>query len=108
MAKRKLNRKREFIQVPITPEDKAAFDAWCAENQVTMAEIVRRSIAPYVLKGQEILERAVSWTKSPRTGKRDRSYTINAVMLKIQPAAQNNLDRNRTPKAPTPNTSHVT
>ena len=54
MAKRKLERKREFIQVPINPHDKAAFDAWCAANQTTMAEVVRRSIAPYVLKGQEL------------------------------------------------------
>ncbi len=54
MGKRKLDRKREFIQVPINPEDKAAFDAWCAANQTTMSEVVRRSIAPYVLKGQEL------------------------------------------------------
>ena len=54
MAKRKLDRKREFIQVPINPEDKADFDAWCEANSTTMSEVVRRAIAPYILKGSEL------------------------------------------------------
>lgn len=54
MGKRKLDRKREFIQVPINPEDKAAFDAWCAANSTTMSEVVRRAIAPYIVKGDEL------------------------------------------------------
>jgi len=56
MPKRKLNRKKEFLQVTIDQEDKAAFDAWCEANAITMSEVVRHAIAPYIAKGQKILE----------------------------------------------------
>jgi len=55
MPKRKLNRKREFLQVTIDQEDKAAFDAWCEVNSTTMSEVVRQAIAPYIAKGKKIL-----------------------------------------------------
>lgn len=54
MPKRKLNKKREFIQVTIDPKDKAAFDAWCASNATTMSEVIREAIAPYIAKGSKI------------------------------------------------------
>lgn len=54
MPKRKLNKKREFIQVAIDERDKAAFDAWCAANSTTMSDVIRRAIAPYIAQGQEI------------------------------------------------------
>lgn len=54
MPKRKLDRKREFIQVAIDPSEKAAFDAWCAANSTTMSEIIRKEIAPYIAKGNQL------------------------------------------------------
>lgn len=57
MGKRKLERKREFIQVPINSEDKADFDAWCQANAVTMSEVIRRAIAPLIIKGGELRRR---------------------------------------------------
>lgn len=59
MGKRKLDRKREFIQVSINPEDKADFDAWCTANSTTMSEVIRRAIAPYIVKGSELRQQEV-------------------------------------------------
>ena len=56
MPRPKLNRKREFIQLSLEAEDKAAFEAWCADNRVTMSDIIRKEIAPYVAKGKKLQE----------------------------------------------------
>lgn len=60
MPKRKLGRKREFIQVPINPEDKADFDAWCEANSTTMSEVVRKAIAPYIVKGSQLRQQSAA------------------------------------------------
>ncbi len=61
MPRKKLNRKKtEMIQVMVEPEVKAAFDAWCTANSTTMSEVLRRAMAPYVLKGQELQQEAAS------------------------------------------------
>lgn len=55
MPRRKLDRKKtEMIQVMVEPEDKAAFDAWCAAHSTTMSEVIRQQIAPFVKKGSEL------------------------------------------------------
>lgn len=55
MPRKKLNNKKtEMVQVMMFPEDKAAFDAWCTANSTTMSDVIRRAIAPYVVKGQEL------------------------------------------------------
>ena len=51
MSRRPLNRKdkkTDLIQVMIAPEEKAAFDAKCAENKTTMSEVIREAIARYM------------------------------------------------------------
>lgn len=56
MPRRKLNKEVTYIQVQVTPEEKAAFDAWCQANGKTMSEVIRREIAPHVEKGLRILK----------------------------------------------------
>jgi hypothetical protein len=38
----------------VAPQEKAAFDAWCAANSTTMSDVIRQAIAPYVAKGREL------------------------------------------------------
>lgn len=54
MPRRSLNKKTELIQIVVTPDDKAAFDAWCAANSTTMSEILRQAMIPYIQKGQKL------------------------------------------------------
>lgn len=54
MPRRKLNKKTELVQIMMAPEDKAAFDAWCAAHSTTMSEVIRQQIAPFVKKGSEL------------------------------------------------------
>jgi hypothetical protein len=57
MPRRPLNRKdkkTELIQIMVAPQEKAAFDAWCAANSTTMSDVIRQAIAPYVAKGREL------------------------------------------------------
>ena len=57
MPRKKLDKtKNASIQVPILPEEKEAFDAWCQSESTTMAEVVRQAIAPYITKGKKLLE----------------------------------------------------
>lgn len=56
MPRKKLDRKKDYIQIVIEPDDKAAFDAWCLANGITMSEIIRKEIAPYIAKGKKLLE----------------------------------------------------
>jgi len=60
MNGKKVLGEREFIQVPINPEDKADSDAWCEANSTTMSEVVRRAIALYIVKGGELRQKEVS------------------------------------------------
>jgi hypothetical protein len=55
MPRKKLDRKKEYIQIVIEPNDKAAFEAWCIANSTTMSEIIRKEIAPYVVRGKKLL-----------------------------------------------------
>ncbi|MBD2458428.1 hypothetical protein H6G80_30725 [Nostoc sp. FACHB-87] len=55
MPRKKLDRKKDYIQIVIEPDDKAAFDAWCLANGITMSEIIRQEIAPYIAKGKKLL-----------------------------------------------------
>lgn len=56
MPRRKLERKKnEYIQVAIEPDEKAAFDAWCAANSTTMSEVIRREISSYITRGKKLL-----------------------------------------------------
>lgn len=57
MPRKKLNRKKEHIQIVVEPDDKAAFDAWCLAEGVTMSDVIRKEIAPYVTKGRKLLHR---------------------------------------------------
>lgn len=50
----------DYIQVVISKEDKADFNAWCEANYTTMSEMVRRAIAPYVVKGGELRKQEVA------------------------------------------------
>ncbi len=54
MARRKLYKDSDYIQIVVSKEDKVAFDAWCAANSTTMSEVMRQAIAPYVAKGREL------------------------------------------------------
>ncbi|AFY51299.1 hypothetical protein Nos7524_5609 (plasmid) [Nostoc sp. PCC 7524] len=56
MPRKKLERKKDYIQIAIEPDDKAAFDTWCLANGITMSEIIRKEIAPYIAKGKKLLE----------------------------------------------------
>lgn len=57
MPRRKLSvSKSSLIQVSVTPDEKAAFDAWCSANNTTMSEIVRKEIAPYIAKGYKLMQ----------------------------------------------------
>ncbi|MBR8834116.1 MAG: hypothetical protein DSM106950_08760 [Stigonema ocellatum SAG 48.90 = DSM 106950] len=56
MTRKKLDRKRDYIQIVIDPDDKTAFDTWCLANSTTMSEIIRKEIAPYVAKGKKLLK----------------------------------------------------
>lgn len=56
MPRPKLNRKREYIQLAIDADDKAAFEAWCAVNRMTMSDVIRKEISPYITKGRKIQE----------------------------------------------------
>jgi hypothetical protein len=63
MPRRPLNRpdkKTELIQIMVAPQEKAAFDAWCAANSTTMSEILRQEMAPYVAKGMELQQQTAS------------------------------------------------
>lgn len=51
---RKVDGEIAVIQVMMAPEDKAAFDAWCAAHSTTMSEVIRQQIAPFVKKGSEL------------------------------------------------------
>lgn len=57
---KKTKQERAFIQVPINLEDKADFDAWCEANSTTMSEVVRKAIAPYILKGSELRQQSAA------------------------------------------------
>jgi hypothetical protein len=56
MPRKKLERKKDYIQILIDPIDKTAFDTWCLANSTTMSEIIRKEIAPYIAKGKKLLE----------------------------------------------------
>ncbi|MBF2085404.1 hypothetical protein [Thermoleptolyngbya sp. C42_A2020_037] len=59
MPRRKLERRKsEYIQVAIEPDEKAAFDAWCAANSTTMSDVIRKEIAGYIAKGKKLMEAA--------------------------------------------------
>lgn len=63
MPRRALNRKdkkTEMIQVMVAADEKIAFDAWCEANSTTMSEVVRKAIAPYVAKGDELRKQEVA------------------------------------------------
>jgi|GEM_PF-2492132 hypothetical protein len=55
MPRKKLDRKKDYIQIVIEPDDKIAFEAWCIANSITMSEIIRKEIAPYIVKGKKLL-----------------------------------------------------
>lgn len=48
MPRKQLYRNKDFIQIVITTEEKAAFDKACADNQTTMSEVIRKAIAQYL------------------------------------------------------------
>lgn len=56
MPRKKLDRKKDYIQIVIEQDDKVAFEAWCIANSTTMSEIIRKEIAPYVTKGKKLVE----------------------------------------------------
>ncbi len=61
MPRRKLERRKsEYIQVAIEPDEKEAFDAWCAANDITMSDVIRKEIASYITKGKKLLK-CQSW-----------------------------------------------
>ena len=60
MHKKQLYRNKDFIQIVINKEDKAAFDAWCVANSTTMSDIIRREIAPYIAQGQQMQQKAAT------------------------------------------------
>ncbi|OWY63676.1 hypothetical protein B7486_51715 [cyanobacterium TDX16] len=60
MPKKQLYRNKDFIQIVINKEDKAAFDAWCVANSTTMSDIIRREIAPYIAQGQQMQQKAAT------------------------------------------------
>lgn len=55
MPRKKLGRNNVYIQIVINPDDRAAFDAWCAANYTTMSEVIRQKIAPYIAEGKKLL-----------------------------------------------------
>lgn len=55
MPRKKLDRKKDYIQIVIEPDDKVAFEAWCIANSITMSEIIRKEITPYIVKGKKLL-----------------------------------------------------
>jgi hypothetical protein len=60
VPRKKLDRPRDFIQIVVDPEDKAAFDAWCMANSTTMSEVIRKQIAPFIAKGKKIVAKPTS------------------------------------------------
>lgn len=52
MPRRKLEKKKTaLIQILLLPEEKEAFDYWCASRNTTMSDIIRKEIAPYIREG---------------------------------------------------------
>ena len=60
MPRRKVFQDSDYIQVIVSKKDKIAFDAWCEANSTTMSEVVRRAIAPYIVKGDKLLSSEVA------------------------------------------------
>ena len=58
MPNRKLNKEVAYIQVKISPEEKDAFDAWCAANSTTMSAVIRQEIEQYIKRGRHIRAKA--------------------------------------------------
>jgi antitoxin component of RelBE/YafQ-DinJ toxin-antitoxin module len=51
MPRRPLNKPYCCIEVPIDPDDKEAFQAWCAANKLTMSQVIRTEIKPFINEG---------------------------------------------------------
>ena len=60
MSRRKQYRQKEYVQFAIEAEDKELLDRWCAANSTTMSEVIKKAIAPYVVKGGELREQEVA------------------------------------------------
>jgi len=44
MPRLKLDHKKEYIQLVIDPEDKAALEAWWAANDTSMSDVIARRL----------------------------------------------------------------
>jgi hypothetical protein len=51
MTKPSLNKAYCCIEVPMDADDKEAFKAWCQENKLTMAQVIRNEIKPLIDRG---------------------------------------------------------
>lgn len=58
MPRKQLYRNKDFIQIVITAEEKAAFDQACAANQTTMSDVLRKAIAQYLASERK---KATAW-----------------------------------------------
>lgn len=56
MRRRKQYKQKEFVQFAMEGKDKEAFDLWCAANSTTMSDVIKKAIAPYIAKGEELRE----------------------------------------------------
>lgn len=60
MPRRKQYKKKEYVQFAIEAKDKEALDLWCAANSITMSEVIKKAIEPYIAKGEEIKQLGVA------------------------------------------------
>jgi antitoxin component of RelBE/YafQ-DinJ toxin-antitoxin module len=51
MPKPSLNKDYCYIELAIDADDKEAFQAWCAANRLTMSEVIRKEIKPFINEG---------------------------------------------------------
>jgi hypothetical protein len=54
MPKPSLRKPYCCIEVPMPSDDKEAFKAWCHQNQLTMSEVIRKEIQPFINQGYNI------------------------------------------------------
>jgi len=54
MPRPALNKIQSRLEILLEPDDKEAFELWCRTNQLTMSEVIRREINPFIKEGYNI------------------------------------------------------
>lgn len=67
MARKKLYKDSDYIQIVVSKSKKEVFDAVCSANQTTMSEVLRQAMMQYLAANKEIAEEvSASWKEINR------------------------------------------